>query len=67
MYFMKNSEYLKAKKEVVCKLKSNGIDADLLDDKDLTALIEQHIEEKSDARDLRIIASIIGLCFGLWI
>ncbi|MGR5067561.1 hypothetical protein [Vibrio alfacsensis] len=64
---MKNSEYLKAKKEVVCKLKSNGIDAEQLGDEDLTALIAQHIEEKNDASDLRIIASIIGLCLGLWI
>jgi hypothetical protein len=64
---MKNSEYLKAKKEVVCKLKSHGIEAKQLEDEDLEALIAQHIEEKSDANDLRIIASIIGLCFGLWI
>ncbi|WP_283805000.1 hypothetical protein [Aliivibrio fischeri] len=43
---MKNSEYLKAKKEVVCKLKSNGIDAEHLEDNDLTSLVAQHIGNK---------------------
>jgi hypothetical protein len=64
---MKNSDYLKAKKEIVLKLKRSGIDANELDKTELDKMISEHLEEQESMSEMRIALTVIGLCFGLWI
>ncbi|MDN3651364.1 hypothetical protein QWY77_01005 [Thalassotalea ponticola] len=57
---MNNSEYLIAKKQVVCKLNRSGIKANQLDAAEVDLLIAQRIDEKMKALNSELLHRTLG-------